>query len=151
MRLVFVFLIPSISLALPSFTGLYGGTTRDKITYFGAKLTPRSFLKNISIVALRAACTTQLPNQDPVDSERSTNITKNETPIIRVRDNGRFQAEFNLIFPYRVDFKDATVTIQGRLRGGTGRANITIVHTKTYEDSTTETCAGTANVYLRRP
>ncbi len=151
MRLILIFLIPSLSLALPSFTGLYGGVSSNELTYFSGKLTARSFLKRIEIAGLSAACTVQIPDQLPIEETRTTNITRDETPIVRVRANGKFSDQFDLISESRVDFKDATVNIRGRIRNGAGRVNLEIIQNKTYEDSSTEICYGYIRIPLRRP
>jgi hypothetical protein len=136
--------------ALPTFVGKYGGFTSDKVTGFLGTYTKRGFLKDIQIAALNSACVVNIPDQGESTSDRDTTITKSETPLIRVRSNGNFNATFDLIDESRVDFKDATVIIQGRLRGGKGRVNITISHSKSYEDGSTETCSGAAVINLKR-
>lgn len=148
MRLILFLLLPSLSLALASFSGMYGGAKNG--TYIGAKLTNNSLLKRIEIAGLSSACTIQLPLENPIDETRSTTITRSETPSVRVRSNGKFDAQFQLNSESRVDFKGATVNLRGRLRGGTGRVTIELIHNKTYEDSSSEICYGVTTIRLRR-
>lgn len=148
MRLILLFLIPSLSLALPSFSGIYGGEKNG--TYIGAKLTGNSVLKRIEIAGFNSACTIQIPLESPIHETRSTTITRSETPSVRVRSNGKFSTQFQLNSPLRVDFKDATVNLRGRLSGGAGRVTIELIHNKTYEDSSSEICYGALSIRLRR-
>lgn len=136
--------------ALPTFVGKYGGFTRDKVTGFLGTYTKRGFLKDIQIAALNSACRVNIPGEGETTSERDTTINKSETPIVRVRPNGKFSATFDLIDESRVDFKDAEVKLQGQLRGGKGRVIISISHSKRFEDGSTEACSGAAVINLKR-
>jgi hypothetical protein len=137
--------------AAPSGTGKYGGFTADKTSAVSFDSTARGTIKNLVVVGLTSLCLTTIPGQEqqPAD-QRTTNITKRETPTIRLRANGRFSATFELPSTNRVDFRGATVEVTGRLRGKKGTVTVGLQMNKTYEDGSTETCSGTVTVPVER-
>ena len=140
-----------IASAAPSATGKYGGFTDDQSTGVSFQSTSRGTLKNLVVVGLTSFCTTTIPGQDPLPAEqRSTNVTKNETPTIRLRPNGRFSASFDLPSTNRVDFVGASVEVTGRLRGKKGTISLVLQMNKTYEDGSTEVCGGAVTVPVER-
>lgn len=113
--------------------------------------TRRGFIRNLEIAGFTALCTTTIPGSDPLPSEeRSTNIRKDETPLIRLRRNGEFSEEFDLIDPSRADFRGARVRVTGNLRGNRGWLRIILTMNETYEDGSTQTCGGSVRIRVKR-
>jgi hypothetical protein len=139
------------ALAAPSAVGKYGGFTDDQATAVSFESTSRGTIKNLVVVGLNSLCTTTIPGQEPQPAEqRTTNITKRETPTIRLRANGRFSATFELPSTNRVDFRGASVEVTGRLRGKKGTVSLVLQMNKTYEDGSTEVCGGSVTVPVER-
>jgi hypothetical protein len=137
--------------AAPSAVGKYAGFTDDQASAVSFDSTARGTIKNLVVVGLTSLCLTTIPGQEqqPAD-QRTTNITKRETPAIRLRANGRFSATFELPSTNRVDFRGATVEVTGRLRGKKGTVTVGLQMNETYEDGSTEVCSGSVTVPVER-
>jgi hypothetical protein len=137
--------------AAPSGVGKYGGISEDGQTFISFETTRRGFIRNLEIVGLTALCTTTIPGSEPEPSEeRSTNIRKRETPLIRLRPSGQFSDDFNLMERGRMDFRGANVRVSGNLRGNRGSMLIVLTMDKTYEDGSTEVCGGSVGIRVQR-
>lgn len=136
--------------AAPSAVGDFGGSTPDESTFVAFESTRRGFIRNLEVVGLNALCTTTLPGQAPLPAEeRSTNLTRRETPLIRLRRSGDFSEVFHLIDPSRVDFHGAEVRVSGRLRGDRGRISLVLLMEETYFDGSSMSCGGSVRLPVR--
>jgi hypothetical protein len=141
----------SSSVAAPSAVGKYSGVSTNGFTTVYFEASSAGIIRNLQIVALPALCTTTLPGEPASPAEeRVTNITRKETPRIRLRSNSRFSAAFELTSLSRVDFKNAQVEITGRLRGKRGSVSVVIQMNKTYEDGSTQTCGGSVSLEVKK-
>jgi len=130
-------------------TGKFAGVHQNGFTTVGLTLTRQGVINNIQIAALQSLCQVTIPDSGQLPAEeRSTSITKREIPSIRLRSGGRFRSEFELSNTSRVDFRGARIIMSGRLRGSTGTVSITLQFDKSYEDGSTETCGGSADIRL---
>ncbi len=130
-------------------TGKFAGVHQNGFTTVGLTLTRQGIVNNIQIAALQALCQVTIPDSGQLPAEeRATSITKREIPSIRLRSGGRFRNEFELNSSSRVDFRGARVVMSGRLRGATGTVNITLQFDKSYEDGSSESCGGSADIRL---
>jgi hypothetical protein len=136
----------------PSAVGHYGGTTSGIVlpTLAAFDSTPRGIIRNIEIVGLQALSVSTIPGMGTQPAVvRSTNITRRETPQLRLRPNGTFAGTFVLDDPGRLDFQDAEVRVTGRLSGRRGSITFIITMNKTYGDGSSEVAGGQVRVPVR--
>jgi hypothetical protein len=153
-KLAFALTLLSTGLASadPSAVGHYGGTTTgiSLPTLAAFDSTPRGIIRNIEIVGLQALSVSTIPGLGTQPAVvRSTNITRRETPQLRLRPNGTFAGTFILDDPGRLDFQDAEVRVTGRLSGRRGSVTFIITMNKTYEDGSSEVAGGQVRVPVR--
>ncbi len=153
-RLAFLLTLLSTGIASadPSAVGHYGGTTTgiSLPTLAAFDSTARGIIRNIEIVGLQALSVSTIPGMGTQPAVvRSTNITRRETPQLRLRPNGTFTGSFLLDDPGRLDFRSAEVRINGRLSGRRGSITIIIAMDHTYEDGSTEVAGGSVRVPVR--
>lgn len=138
--------------ANPSAVGHYGGTTTGPVlpTLAAFDSTRQGIIRNIEIVGLQAYSVSTIPGLGEQPAEiRSTNITRRETPRLRLRSNGTFAGSFVLNDRGRLDFKNAQVRVTGRLSGRRGSISFVITMNKTYEDGSSEVASGQVRVPVR--
>lgn len=136
--------------AAPSAVGHYGGFTPDRQTLTAFDSTARGIIKNLEIVGLDALCTTTIPGMGTQPAvQRSTNITRRETPQFRLRPNGTFAGSFVLDDPGRLDFQNARVRVTGRLGGRRGSITFVLTMNQTYGDGSSMVCGGTVRIPVR--
>ncbi len=136
----------------PSAVGHYGGTTTgiSLPTLAAFDSTAQGIIRNIEIVGLQAFSISTIPGLGAQPAEiRSTNITRRETPRLRLRPNGTFAGSFVLDDPGRLDFQNAEVRVSGRLSGRRGSITFIISMNKTYEDGSSEVAGGQVRVPVR--
>jgi hypothetical protein len=136
----------------PSAVGHYGGATAGLVmpTLAAFDSTSRGIIRNLEIVGLQAFSVSMVPGMVTLPAEvRSTNITRRETPQLRLRPNGTFAGTFVLDDPGRLDFQDAEVRVSGRLSGRRGSITFIITMNKTYEDGSSEVAGGEVRVPVR--
>jgi|APTNR8051073442_1049403.scaffolds.fasta_scaffold87172_1 hypothetical protein len=149
---LFTLLTTGIASADPSAVGHYGGTTTGIVlpTLAAFDSTSRGIIRNLEIVGLQALSVSTIPGMGVQPAQvRSTNITRRETPQLRLRPNGTFAGTFVLDDPGRLDFQNAEVRVTGRLSGRRGAVTFVISMNKTYEDGSSEVAGGSIRVPVR--
>lgn len=145
-------LTTGLASANPSAVGQYGGTAAasDFSTLAAFNSTRQGRIKDIEIVGLQAYCVSTIPGMGDLPAEvRSTNITRRETPQLRLRRNGTFAGSFLLDDPGRVDFHNAEVRITGRLSGRRGVINFEITQNESFIDGSSIACGGSVRIPVR--
>lgn len=145
-------LTTGVASADPSAVGHYGGVTAGPVlpTLAAFDSTSRGIIRNLEIVGLQALSVSTIPGMGEQPAQvRSTNITRRETPQLRLRRNGTFAGSFVLDDPGRLDFQDAEVRVSGRLSGRRGSITFIITMNKTYEDGSSEVVGGEVRVPVR--
>lgn len=145
-------LATSLVKADPSAVGHYGGTTMGPVlpTLAAFDSSARGIISNLEIVGLQAYCVTTLPGSGAQPAQvRSTNITRRETPQLRLRANGTFTGSFVLDDPGRLDFQNAHVRVTGRLSGRRGAVTFVITQNESFTDGSSIACGGTVRVPVR--
>lgn len=136
--------------AAPSAVGHYGGFTPGRQTLTAFDSTARGIIRNLEIVGLEALCITTIPGMGAQPAvQRSTNITRRETPQFRLRANGTFAGTFVLDDPGRLDFQNARVRVSGRLSGRRGSVTYVLNMNETYGDGSSMVCGGTVRIPVR--
>lgn len=141
-----------MAIADPSAVGHYGGTTTGPVlpTLAAFDSSARGIISNLEIVGLQASCVTTLPGSGVQPAQvRSTNITRRETPRLRLRANSTFTGSFVLDDPGRLDFQNARVRVTGRLSGRRGVVTFVITQNESFTDGSSIACGGTARVPVR--
>jgi hypothetical protein len=152
LALALTLLSTGLASANPSAVGHYGGATTgiSLPTLAAFDSTARGIIKNIEIVGFQAFSISTIPGRGTLPAEiRSTNITRRETPQLRLRPNGTFTGSFVLDDPGRLDFRSAEVRINGRLSGRRGSITFIITMDHTYEDGSSEVAGGSVRVPVR--
>ncbi len=149
---VFLTFAATSATAVPSAVGHYGGTAfgLDAPTLAAFDSTREGILRNIEIVGLQAFSVSTVPGLGTQPAVvRSTNVTRRETPQLRLRANGTFSGSFVLSDPSRLDFRNATVRVAGRLGGRRGFIHFRIEMNNTYEDGSSEVAGGSIRIPVR--
>lgn len=145
-------LTTGLASANPSAVGHYGGTAAGPVlpTLAAFNSTRQGWITNIEIVGLQSYCVSTIPGMGVQPAElRSTNITRRETPQLRLRPNGTFAGSFVFTDPGRLDFQNAEVRVTGRLSGRRGAITFVITQNKSFTDGSSISCGGSIRVPVR--